>query len=546
MKIKQTIRKNLNDVLAFAVLIVIGVIFCGQVTYAESISLTISGFDSGNNIDFNFQGLTSEPAKVKDLNLKVVTDNASGYNLMIASAGDTTELVTTDASNPGRIYSLTIPKQAVAFNQKEWGYSLDQTVFKPIPQKNTPEKIWNKDSATPATGDISGAGLPKLSIAVRAGEDLFGGTYRGGLVVTAITNPRPKVATFKANPRAKRYIAQGRYNIQFGNCPSNSKVEFKRSQVLDTTKTTTNVADATSEVPILIWSDVDPATSVKTIYWYSEANKVYAPVSAIMLFSRQSYFKSDAECFTKIDLHDIDFSKTEMIDSIFAQDSYNSSPSSLGISVNEIEKINTVKNPEYAFATTDLTNIDAAKINFTNTTNFEGMFWGARAPHGFNFINLRTNMVTSMRRMFQSFWGPENFELPMFDTSNVTDMFGMFDSLNHVKNINISNFNTENVTNMYSLFALSYDIETIDITNLNTRKVRIMDTFFYRNYQLKTIYGPDRLDLTSLASSVNMFEDCVRLVGGNGTTYNPGYVGNAGYARVDKPGLPGYFTKKQP
>ena len=74
-----------------------------------------------------------------------------------------------------------------------------------------------------------------------------------------------------------------------------------------------------------------------------------------------------------------------MIDSIFAQDSMNSSPSSLGVSVNEIEKINTVANPEYAFATTDLTNIDAAKINFTNTTNFEGMFWGARAPHGFNF-----------------------------------------------------------------------------------------------------------------------------------------------------------------
>lgn len=545
MKIEQIIRGGLKSVF-MVILLAIGVMLNTQKTYAESISLTIFGFDSGNNIDFNFQGLASEPAKVKDLDLKVVTDNASGYNLTIASVGDTTELATADASNPGRIYSLMTPKQAAAFNQKEWGYSLDQTVFKPIPPKNTPEKFWNKDSATPATGDVSGAGLPKLSIAVRAGGGLLEGTYGGGLVVTAITNPRPIVATFKANPRAKRYIAQGRYNNQFGNCPANSKVEFKRSQLLDTTKTTINVADAASEVPILIWSDVDSATSVKTIYWYSEADKVYAPVSAIMLFSRQSYFKSDTECFTKIDLHDIDFTKTEMIDSIFAQDSNDSSPSSLGISVNEIEKINAVNNPEYAFATTDLTNIDATKINFTNTTNFEGMFWGARAPHGFNFINLRTNRATTMRRMFQSFWGPENFELSLFDTSNVTDMFGMFDSLNHVKNINISNFNTENVTNMYSLFALSYDIETIDMTNLNTKKVRTMDTFFYRNYKLKTIYGPDRFDLASLVSSASMFQDCVQLVGGNGTTYNLGYAGNAGYARVDKPGAPGYFTKKQP
>ena len=93
---------------------------------------------------------------------------------------------------------------------------------------------------------------------------------------------------------------------------------------------------------------------------------------------------------------------------------------------------------------------------------------------------------------------------------------------------------------------MSYDIETIDMTNLNTKKVRTMDTFFYRNYKLKTIYGPDRFDLASLVSSASMFQDCVQLVGGNGTTYNLGYAGNAGYARVDKPGAPGYFTKKQP
>ena len=174
MKIEQIIIGGLKSAF-MVILLAISVVFNTQKTYAESISLTISGFDSGNNIDFNFQGLASEPAKVKDLDLKVVTDNASGYNLTIASAGDTTELATADTSNPGRIYSLTTPKRAVAFNQKEWGYSLDQTVFRPIPQKNAPEKIWNKDSATPAAGDISGAGLPKLSIAVRAGEDLSGG-----------------------------------------------------------------------------------------------------------------------------------------------------------------------------------------------------------------------------------------------------------------------------------------------------------------------------------------------------------------------------------
>jgi len=99
MKIEQIIRGGLKSVF-MVILLAIGVMLNTQKTYAESISLTIFGFDSGNNIDFNFQGLASEPAKVKDLDLKVVTDNASGYNLTIASVGDTTELATADASNP--------------------------------------------------------------------------------------------------------------------------------------------------------------------------------------------------------------------------------------------------------------------------------------------------------------------------------------------------------------------------------------------------------------------------------------------------------------
>lgn len=86
MKIKQKLRNSLNSVLVFTVLILLSVVFVNQDTHAESLSLTISGFDSGNSINFDFQGLVSESAKVKDLGLKVVTDNVSGYYLTIASA----------------------------------------------------------------------------------------------------------------------------------------------------------------------------------------------------------------------------------------------------------------------------------------------------------------------------------------------------------------------------------------------------------------------------------------------------------------------------
>ena len=40
-----------------------------------------------------------------------------------------------------------------------------------------------------------------------------------------------------------------------------------------------------------------------------------------------------------------------------------------------------------------------------------------------------------------------------------------------------------------------------------------------------------------------MFEDCKKIVGGNGTTYNSSYTDKT-YARIDTASTPGYFTAK--
>lgn len=63
---------------------------------------------------------------------------------------------------------------------------------------------------------------------------------------------------------------------------------------------------------------------------------------------------------------------------------------------------------------------------------------------------------------------------------------------------------------------------------------------------LKTIIVSDHFDTSNLSGEDKgdgMFTNCTALVGGRGTVYDPAHT-NALYARVDRAGTPGYFTKK--
>jgi hypothetical protein len=58
------------------------------------------------------------------------------------------------------------------------------------------------------------------------------------------------------------------------------------------------------------------------------------------------------------------------------------------------------------------------------------------------------------------------------------------------------------------------------------------------------IYVGDDWNLANVINSEAMFFGCDLLVGSNGTAYSPDRI-DAEYARIDKPGRPGYFTPKE-
>lgn len=84
-------------------------------------------------------------------------------------------------------------------------------------------------------------------------------------------------------------------------------------------------------------------------------------------------------------------------------------------------------------------------------------------------------------------------------------------------------------------------LRTLNLSNFNTANVMYMDAMFGNCTTIATIYGGDWVKNAGL-SSAGMFSGCTSLVGGNGTSYNYNHI-DATYARIDRAGTPGYFTR---
>ena len=69
--------------------------------FAETLSLSLSGVDAGNELNFEFDKGAHESAKARDILMNVRTDNRSGYKVMISSAGTDSILKPSQSDNTG-------------------------------------------------------------------------------------------------------------------------------------------------------------------------------------------------------------------------------------------------------------------------------------------------------------------------------------------------------------------------------------------------------------------------------------------------------------
>lgn len=200
------------------------------------------------------------------------------------------------------------------------------------------------------------------------------------------------------------------------------------------------------------------------------------------------------------------------------------------INFNNYYDTSSVTNMQMMFANCyNIESLDLRSFNTSSVTNMIGMFGGYKS---------QTGLTTTS----QSIMALNNLDVSSFDTNNVTTMALMFLNCGNIKTLNLSNFNTSKVTNMQDMFNMPNDyssiLETITLGDMwYTSNVTNMECMFFQCSNLKTIYVTHDFDISSVSKSSQMFSDCPKLIGGNGTTGN-----SLNYAKIDKDDQKGLFT----
>ena len=107
------------------------------------------------------------------------------------------------------------------------------------------------------------------------------------------------------------------------------------------------------------------------------------------------------------------------------------------------------------------------------------------------------------------------------------------------------NFDTSKITSMNRMFYGMESLKTLDISTFNTLNVTDMRYIFNNMINLETIYVSENWNTDNVSYDTDMFKMDEKIVGGSGTTYSSSHTGDK-YARIDCPGVPGYFTYKGP
>ena len=132
------------------------------------------------------------------------------------------------------------------------------------------------------------------------------------------------------------------------------------------------------------------------------------------------------------------------------------------------------------------------------------------------------------------------------NTSEVTNMAFMFYRCKKLTDIDLSHFVTSKVDNMRCMFSYCSVLTILDLGRFNTSKVYDMRWKFNGCTNLAIIYVGAGWSTAAVTESVDMFNNCTSLVGGQGTTYDANHV-TASYAHIDGgPSNPGYFTDMAP
>ena len=195
----------------------------------------------------------------------------------------------------------------------------------------------------------------------------------------------------------------------------------------------------------------------------------------------------------KIEIAKINTSNLTNLDRMF----YNAKNANTDLSDWDVSNVNHML---YTFYRINWKNIDLSKWDTSKVNNMNCMFQGATVEN-IDLSNFDTSKVTSMEAMF---WDSraKNINVGNFDTSNVTNMKGMFFNIT-ASNIDVSKWNTSKLSNIESMFEKS-SVTELDMSNWDTSKITKQSSVIKDANKLeflKISKFPNKIDLNKFADN---------------------------------------------
>ena len=556
---------------------------------------TLSASVDQANLQVNGNQVINSQNQTKELQLRlnINTNNKTGYTTTVSSSSENTSLVNSNSASTSQISSISSNLNLSDFTTNTWGYKLGNAAsYRPIPTLSAPASVIQ------TTAKTNGTDSNTINIGMKLNQNLESGSYANTLVFSFITNPyTPKailirgfdfqtsIARFDPNPSH----VDGHPEVPtFPNI-----VHIKRER--NTANIPTNAINLEandSEAEIKVWYDL----SSKTVYWYSVSEKVYLNPDSYNMFA---YFTG----LTDVDLSSFDTSEVMDMSSMFY---FNYALEKLDVSHFDTSHVKSMY--AMFDSLTSLKELDVTNFDTSNVETMQYMFFNLNKLKKLDVSHFNTGNVQSMEGMFAHLRSLEALDLSHFNTSNVASMRDMFANMVSLKSLNLSNFNTSNVVNMRDMFTATTSLQVLDLSNFDTRKVVDMSSMFFNMASLKTLNvtsfntgnvvkmdimfahtdSLEELDLSSFKTpkvktframfytdrpeanitrriyasadfdiraalaynttdsqaNIDIFWQMKNLVGGNGTSSNGNTTPGIYLLKIDRPGVPGLFTRK--
>ena len=426
--------------------------------------------------------------------------NPTGFSVFLSSIDEDTSLKHSESSITAQIPSITAPQFGNISTPQTWGYRIPARAaegWKPIPKNSNPDKIY--------TTNYGGATKVGADFGVKASSNLPSGVYSKQVVFTLVTNRAPTTATLKVGK-------DFRYTVNSLGRLSGIK-EFKKASSAPAPGTSTEIAStADSEMPAYLWYDAPS----KTIFWWSDADTVYANENSNAMFS-------DLGNVDRIDMTGINTSRVKDMSWMF--NSYENLYKHIELSNFDTSN---AEDMSYMFGTSGMKTmenidpIDFSRFNTSKVKNMEGMFLKSFLP-SLDIKNFDTSNVKNMSLMFGGLKNVRNLDLSDWNVKKVNNIQAIFSRSNKLQSLNLSGWQMDSVTSMQAMFIALFDLTSLNLTGFTTKNVTNMSNMFADVRKLADL-DLSSFDTSQVTNMSTMFKDMGSLNNINLSSFNTSNV----------------------